>query len=557
MQLLRPLRARRTAVLLTVILGISAAGLAGDADLRVRRAADAERAPLPPPDMDPFLGVVLDEHSGFAAVARVVAGSAAESAGVVAGDVLASVDSSPVSAALDLERTLHDRGVGAKVRLGIVRSGRAIELPATIGLRRRPDECFRGSHFDLAVVPLAFADDTAPVADPARLTRLLFTKTGATGAGASLADYYRVQSYGRLDVGGRVLSPVTLPRPRSTYAAQPMGGSPGSAFDAAAAMLVAREGAAAMAAFDGLAFLYGGEVESRPGFALWPHRSVVAVAGRRLPYYVHAAGEAEAMAIGVHCHEFGHLLGLPDTYGTGHVTGCGDFCLMAIGHRGGAKDGARAPFSLCAWCRMRLAWLDPVVVDPRTPQRIRLASVARGPGEALLVPLDPRTDEYLLLEVRRREQFDAELPSAGLLVWHVGGAATPGQGRYGSYVDLVEAHGVDAVDASLVRTDEIAFPTPRAHDLTPDTTPAIASSGSDGFRAYLTGIESRPDGSVDLTLGVPRRVTQTAPEPVPGPRAGEDGSVVRTDPITGCEIRLYVGPGDAAAPAPSGGAERR
>jgi hypothetical protein len=316
-----------------------------------------------------------------------------------------------------------------------------------------------------------------------------------------------------------------------------------------------------MRGFDGIAFLYGGDPETRPGFALWPHRSTVTAGGRRLPYYVHGIGEADASAIGVHCHEFGHLLGLPDVYGAGHVTGCGDFCLMAIGHRGGGASGARSPFSMCAWCRMRLGWIDPVLLDPRTPQRVRIDPVARERGGAVVVPLSPRTDEYLLLEVRRRAGFDAELPSAGLLVWHVGGTSTPGQGRYGNYVNLIAAHGIDCVDAALVRTGEIAFPTARAHDLTPDTSPAARTAAADGFAAYLTNIEALAGGSVALTLGVARRVEQKLPTPPAESPPDADGFVVRTDPITGRSVKLFMGSGEGGGvptvPLPLGGEERR
>lgn len=555
-----PAQPRWTAATLAVALVLcllGRTGVAGDEPVALR---DARRALLPAPDIDPFLGVVLDETAAGARVGRVIPGSSADAAGLLGGDVITRIDAAPVGGPEDLERVLRDLGIGARARLSIVRDGRPTVAMVKIGSRRHPDDCFRGGTFALAVVPMRFADDEGPLADPERLSRLLFARTKERGAGASLADYYRDQSFGRLDVTGRVFAPVTLNSPRATYASQPMGGSPDSAFAAAAVLLEAREGAAARG-FDGVAFLYSGRAETRSGFALWPHRSTITVAGRRVPYYVHCVDDSDGATIGVHCHEFGHLLGLPDAYGTGHVTGSGDFCLMAIGHRGGGRSGARAPFSLCAWCRTRLGWLEPAVLDPRTPQRIALGPVASGPSQAVVVPLSPRTDEYLLLEVRRREGFDAELPSAGLLVWHVGGAPTPGQGRFGSYVDLVEAHGIDCVDASLVRTSEIAFPTRRARDLAAGTTPGVRTAAPDGFAASLTGIELRADGSVAVTLGVPARGTQEPPAPVPGPRTDADGYVVRTDPVTGREVRLFLGSGgDVPVPPPApalGGEERR
>ena len=564
MQTARPSAAARASVpgrtfASLLVLAMAAAGLAGDAPLPVRDAHDAIRAALPPPDSDAFLGVVLDEHSGRPVVASVVGGSAAESAGLLPGDVLESLDATPIPTAFDLERALRERGAGQGVRLTVERARREVTLRATLGVRKRPDECFRGSRFELAVVPLRFADDAGSVSDAAHLTKLLFTKAGAEGPGASLADYYRTQSGGRLDVSGRVFEPVALREPRTKYASQPMGGSTDSAFAAAVAVLAARP-ATSLRGFDGIAFLYGGEPETRPGFALWPHRGSVTVGDRRIPYYVHATNGADADTIGVHCHEFGHLLGLPDAYGAGHVTGCGDFCVMAIGHRGGGRSGSRSPFSMCAWCKLRLAWIDPVCVDPRTPQRLRLEPAATAYRDVLLVPMSPRTEEYLLLEVRRRDGFDAELPSPGLLVWHVGGATPPGRGVYGNYVELVAAHGLDVLDAALVRTSEIAFPTARARDLTPETRPAIVGSAAGACTVHLTDIERAAGGAVWLTLGVPRRVVQAAPVPEPAASADAEGFVVRTDPVTGREVRLFAGAAGAGAPAlplPAGRGERR
>jgi len=144
-------------------------------------------------------------------------------------------------------------------------------------------------------------------------------------------------------------------------------------------------------------------------------------------------------------------------------------------------------------------------------------------------------------------------------VWHVGGSATPGRGAYGNYVDLVAAHGLDCVDAALVRPGEMAFPTTRARDVTPETRPAVLSTAPDSLAAYLTDIDALPDGSVAVTLGVAKRVVQKTPAAAPEPAPDAEGFVTRTDPVTGRDIRLYVGPADSAPPfpLPAGSGERR
>ncbi len=534
---------RRLAPLAAVLLLLVAPrATAREPRLPVRDAREAVRGNLPAPGVVPFLGVVTAEVSGGLRVQRVVAGSAAQLAGVRIGDVLTGLGGWGLRSGPDMDDALAPCVPGERVALTFVRDRTLRDGEVVLGSRRRGEQLFSKSRFRLAVVPLAFArahGDAAPSA--ASLRRFYFELTGRRGDGASLADYFDQQSNGAMRVAGDVLETVTVPNGRAHYARRGMGAASGSLYAAAARILRERLGTRELAAYDGVAFLYPGAQETVPGRALWPHRAMLSIGGRRLPYYVHAQETVASGEIGEHCHEFSHLLGLPDSYGIGHRTGSGDFCLMAIGHRGGRRVGPRSPFSMCAWCRDRLDWADTVTIDPRIPQRLRLRPVGDG-GAVVRIPLTPRSDEYLVLEVRARRGFDADLPSAGLLVWHVGGAPTPGQGRYRTYVDLVEAHGVDTFDASLVRTTEIAFPTERAKDLTPQTIPAIVASRDGAFRVHLTDIRREGDGSVTLTVSRPRRVNQRAPRPYAGTRPSADGSITRRDPITGETIRFVVGP---------------
>lgn len=531
-------RVARAAALLLAVLP-AASTEAGDRQIPVRPLREAAPTRLPDPGIDTFLGVVAADSGDGLAVERVVPGSAARTAGLRRGDVLLSFAGRPLRESADLTAALRVHAPGARVTVGVRRNGADSEVRVRLRGRRRPDGIHRESAFRLGVVPLRFADDDAPVARGAALRRLLFERTGTEGAGASLADYYDAQSLGRLRVFGQVFEPVTLRLDRRHYAQQPLGAHGRSPFAEAAKQLEGREDARLLADHDGIAFLYEGAPEKRAGLALWPHRSTVEVGGRRLPYYVHAVGQPKSGAIGVHCHEFAHLLGLPDTYGVGHRTGCGDFCLMGIGHRGGPKTGERSPFSLCAWCRMRLAWLEPVSVDPRTLQRLRLEPVSSGRRETLLIPFTRDARAFLLLENRTRVGFDAELPSSGLLVWRLGCAPTRGQGRYGGYQDLVEAHGIDVFDASLVRTEEIAFPTDRAQSLTPDTTPALWSGVPGSFEVHLSDIRRTGD-AIDVTIGPSRAAGQRPPRPISTSEPDADGVVVRRDPITGDEVRFRV-----------------
>ena len=565
--------------------------------LPVREIGAAAATGIANPSLDAYLGVVpvdVDQVGRSAlglAVREVVAGSPAASAGLRAGDVITAIGQSNVRNEETLDLAIAEFRPGQVAMVTVLRAGASLPIVVTLAARRPRDQVFRKSAFRLAVVPLQFADESA-VLDAGRLSSSLFgglrgvggaASRGASDGGTpSVAEYIRDQSFARLALSGDVLSVVRLPLPRSAYASQPMGGGAGSAFAVAAALLSAREPAAALAGYDGISFAYAAPAETRSGFALWPHRAFVMIGARRVPYYVLASGglgqrtgREELDEIGVHCHEFGHLLGLTDAYGAGHRTGHGDFCLMALGHRGGGTSGGRSPFSLCAECRATLGWLQPTVLDPRVPMRVRLRPVATGPSASAIIPVSSTSREYLLLEVRTRTGFDAQLPSEGLLVWRCGGRPTPGQAGFGAEVDLVEAHGIDVFDASLLRTAEIAFPTARARDITPDTVPASVSrpraigTGTDALAPYITDIEREADGSVVFTLGVRTTVAQHAPRPTDGELPHGQSVVVRDDPVTGERVPFRLSPpaldlppspyGDSGSGGPGGasGAQRR
>ncbi len=540
------------------VLASAGTAVAQDASLATRDASEARAGPYPEPGMAAFLGVVSAASTAGLEIARVVEGSAAARCGLRAGDVIRRLNDRVARAPGDLDLMLRGAAPGDVLRIALERDGTLIDRSVTLGARRRMDRLFRGASFRLAVVPVLFADDDAPDVDAGELRRFFFAAGGRRGAGASVRDYFTAQSRRALDVDGVVLAPLRLSLTRAAYASREMGAGQGSPFREAAAVLGARDGAAALRGIDGVAFLYDGATETTPGRALWPHRAVVSVGGRRLPYYVHSSATVRRGEIGEHCHEFGHLLGLEDMYGAGHRTGAGDFCVMAIGHRGGASQGAASPFGMCAPCRLRLGWLDHVTVDPAAPQRLRIAPADSRRARAVVLPLDRATSEFLLLEVRGGAGFDAELPSRGLLVWRVGGLPTPGQGVYGSRVDLVEAHGLDTFDASLVRPREIAFPTKRTRDLTPTTWPSSSSARPGTFDVHLTDIVRDPGGAVVVTIGVARSVRQAPPVP----RAGEmpdaaDARVSRVDPVTGETIVFELAAGSPAAPLSPSAPSRR
>ncbi len=540
---------RRIAAAGMLLAAAAAAAPAGDA-ARPLRPSEARtiRYSLPSAE-EAWLGTRLSPGSAPPLVRVVERGSPAEAAGLRAGDVLAAIAGVEPPDALAAQGMLRLRVPGERLRLVVRREGIAWSAEAT--LDRRPGEgagLFRGRVFRLAVVPVSLDDlPRAASPDDATLDRMFFSRESHRGPlpsgrrlHGSLRDYYHDQSFGALDVVGHVFETVPVPALRRTFVDQPMGAGPDSLYARAVLALEERDGAAALREVVGIAGRDPCEFAAPPRRGLWPHRATVRSGGRVLPYYVKNLPGGEPDAIGVHCHEFGHLLGLPDQYGTAHRTGVGDFCLMAIGHRGGGTSGPDRPFGLCAWCRAALGWTHPAAVDPRVVQDLALAPASTGPGEAFLVPGGDE-DEAFLLEDRRREGWDADLPGEGLLVWRAGGPPPPGCPFEPPWLDLVEAHGIPAPDAALLRPDEVPFPARRRDALTEETHPGRAGI------LRLSRIRRGAGGVVTFRIGDPEAGSAPAPDAAPAP-TDEKGFALLPDPITGERVRVFMGsPGDAPA----------
>lgn len=119
--------------------------------------------------------------------------------------------------------------------------------------------------------------------------------------------------------------------------------------------------------------------------------------------------------IGMKCHELGHALGLPDLYdGSGSSNGLGHWCMMSAG----SWLNEDRPANFSAWCRVKLEWENPRVVQQTDYNTYSLDPSAVNANAVLRINTF-RPDEYFLLENRQRFGNDYRLPGTGLAIYHL------------------------------------------------------------------------------------------------------------------------------------------
>ncbi len=316
-----------------------------------------------------------------------------------------------------------------------------------------------------------------------------YTKTSVTGQSVfgSMYDYYLEQSFGALKIEGKAFDYVEVSKKKLEYAS----GNRMALLTEALDKLLARD-KDALKDIDGVFFIYSGERPSQQaaprGSLYWPHRSTVAHNGKRWPYFICPEGGARMSNNSVFCHEFGHMLGLPDLYARPEnpgMEGAGIWSAMAN------QAGNGRPQHFDAWSKEKLGWIKPTVIDPTVKQKLVLAPIEDSPKECLKILLRPDGSEYLLLENRRKKGFDVSLPADGLLIWRV----------VGNRPVLEESHGVEGPRGPSVFLNAVPYPSPANDAFTPFTTPSSRSQLGGGPPVYLTNIRRLPDGRIALHVG--------------------------------------------------------
>ncbi len=446
-------------------------------------------------------GEVSDEG---APVASVTTGLPADKAGLKVSDVIVKIAGAVIAAGQSVTELLAEKSPGDTVSVVVRRKGEEQELQVTLtadsvsSTGEEPRTIWKKPGYKLAIIGVEFPDTKHNPAvsmgdwEQAMFSTGTYTKTNATGQSVfgSLRDYYIEQSCGQLQVDGRAFNWLEMGKKRGDYSQSASPPAKTAFLTEALDLLLKRDGANALKDFDGIAFIYAGDryPNANRGSLFWPHRGSVTYKGKRWPYFICAEGGRRMGNISVYCHEFGHMLGIPDLYARPEnpgSEGLGNWCAMSN------QTPYGRPQHFGAWCKEQLGWLKPAVLDPTVKQKLVLAPINGSTNECFKVLLRPDGSEYLLLENRRKTGFDGSLPAEGLLIWRI----------VGSRVILEESHGVEGPAGPRMFLTSVPYPSGANDAYTPFTTPSSRSLLGGGLPVHLTNIRQHPDGRVSFHLG--------------------------------------------------------
>lgn len=269
-----------------------------------------------------------------------------------------------------------------------------------------------------------------------------YSVNGGTG---SVKDYYRDNSMGQFVPHFTVLGPYTLPYPQLYYAgnSEETGEDTNPRAMIVDACNIAKQNNPDLdfsifdnnkdGYMDNVNIVYAGYSEASTGNGddMWPHswtldefsltidNTIINAYGCSAEF-VGASGE-KMDGIGTFAHEFGHVLGLKDTYDTdqytdGYGVDPGDYSMFASGSY---NNESRTPPYLMTFERSQMGWCNPIELNE--PADISLNSL--GENVAYYINAQPNRaagtgHEWFVLENRQKTGWDAYIPAHGLLIYH-------------------------------------------------------------------------------------------------------------------------------------------
>lgn len=387
------------------------------------------------------------------------------------------------------------------------------------------------------------------------LTKRGYSYNGATGC---VEEYFEDQVGSAYRISFDVSQIVTLSQPRSYYAANDDNGDDIRPAEAVAESCRlahdAAEGPVDFSLYDSDAdgyvdnvFLFaagGDEADGAGDDCFWSHSWNLKSAGinlrldgKTISDYALSTELADISGarrykgtftgIGTFCHEFSHILGLPDLYDTDYEDSGGKadalWMTTALMDGGNTNNNCNTPPNYNA--------VDLDVLGLGTCETITTGSYTLQPisREKRYIRINTdNSEEYYLLECRDNSGWDAYIKGKGLAVYHID-KSTRHTGVSDYYKRNLTAYQrwfvynevncrpdhqcADMIEACPKATGAkgVFFPYETVNSLNPDTHPDLKYWSGAAPQLSINGITLNADGSVSFSVGASIRITDATP----------------------------------------------
>ncbi|MDE6271420.1 MAG: M6 family metalloprotease domain-containing protein [Muribaculaceae bacterium] len=255
--------------------------------------------------------------------------------------------------------------------------------------------------------------------------------------------------------------------------------------------------------------------------------------------------------IGTFCHEFSHVLGLPDYYDTANNNGTVSKCFSPGSYSnmdaGNYNNSEHTPPFFSSYEQYAMEWMKPASLS--------------GTGRYTLLPLEARPfayqlvsqknpQEYYLLEARGKSFLDQHLKGHGLLAWHIDfdlgiwTANTVNNNSTHQRIDLIEADNM--FDESTRNGDP--FPgVSGICEFTKSVSPSFKDWSGTPMGYDLREISSNFDGTVSFVATGDKQIDSSAELAAPSAKvisAGPDSFELVWTPVDNAK-EYYVSVFDA------------
>ena len=297
------------------------------------------------------------------------------------------------------------------------------------------------------VILINFSDVSFVTANPqTAFTNLLNQKGYSANSGTGSArDYFNDNSMGVFNPEFDVVGPFTLSNNMAFYGTNDTNGSDNNPQQMVIdACTEASKNGVDFSKYDSdndgivdnVFIYYAGynEAEGGPATSIWPHRwslsnlstkfNGVSVYDYACTSELRSKSGSNMCGIGTFCHEFGHVLGLPDFYNTTDQT---KFTLSYwdIMDAGPYLNSGRTPPSYSSYERFFLKWLVPTELETAGDYSLETlgssnkAYLISQSGNHNLNGESPSPAEFFMLENRQNTGWDTYLFGHGMLITHV------------------------------------------------------------------------------------------------------------------------------------------